>query len=327
MIDSPERSGAAEPVRTPVIVNQGGRKLGERLAAHWSRPQILEHPKDAPAWAIPPHADVLVTQPSAWNGAGQSPPPGWPFGLHFIQVITAGVDPYPSWLFEGAIAACARGVAAIPVSEFVLATILAYEKDFDAIRIHSPSQWKMRPLGSLQGRCLGLAGYGAIGRAIAVRAQPFGVRIVALRRGSGPLDANVEPASDFASLVAEADHLVLVLPLTPQTHHILDAAALTHAKNTLHVINVARGPLIDQEALLAALDQGRIGAASLDVTDPEPPPEGHRFYAHPKVRLTPHISWGDVKATDRLVEKIFANLDRYARREPIEDIVDPARGY
>jgi phosphoglycerate dehydrogenase-like enzyme len=309
------------------VINQGGSKVGEKMAAHWSSPKILTHPKAASPWEIVPEADVLVTQMSAWAAAPTSPPPGWPYGLRFIQLMLAGVDSFPPWLFDGPIVSCARGVAAIPISEFVLTTLLAFEKDFAALRVKHREQWKMRPLGTLHERCLGLAGYGAIGRAIAARARPFGMRIRALTRAEDILDPDVERAPDLASLIAEADHLVLALPLTAQTHRILDARALAHAKSSLHVVNVARGGLIDQEALLAALEEGRIAGASLDVTDPEPPPEGHRFYSHSKVWLTPHSSWGDIKATDRIVEKILGNLDHYVRGETIEDIVDPARGY
>jgi phosphoglycerate dehydrogenase-like enzyme len=134
-------------------------------------------------------------------------------------------------------------------------------------------------------------------------------------------------APDFPALIAEADHLVLALPLTARTRHILDAAALALAKPTLHVVNVARGGLINDDALLAALDEGRIAAASLDVTEPEPPPAGHPYYSHQKVRLTPHISWADKTSAERLNDKIIANFEHYLRGEPLEDIVDPVRGY
>lgn len=326
MAETSLRPGAAEPP-PPLIVNQGSAKIGELLAAHWSRPKILEHPKGAPGWDVPAEADVLITHAPPWRGAPKDPPPGWPHGLRFVQIMSAGVDPFPAWLFETVPTSCARGVAATPIAEFVIATILGHEKEFEAIRVRERAQWKMRPLGSLSGRCLGLAGFGAIGRAIAARALPFEMRILALRREARPLEAPIESAPDFASLIAAADHLVLALPLTAQTRRILDSRALAHAKKTLHVINVARGALVDEAALLAALDEGRIGGASLDVTDPEPPPEGHPFYSHPKVRLTPHISWGEVRATDRLAAKILKNLDHYVRGESLEDIVDPLRGY
>jgi phosphoglycerate dehydrogenase-like enzyme len=311
---------------SPVIVNQAGQKIGERLAAHWSSPRVVSHPRGTPPWEIPDDAEVLVTQHQLWTGRAEAPP-GWPFGLRFIQALTTGVDLFPPWVFDGPVVACSRGIPAEPIAEFVLMTILAQEKCFDAIRARDPSQWKYRALGTLGGKVLGLAGYGALGRAIAARAAPFGMRILALRRGAGAIEPPVEPAPDFATLVALADHLVLALPLTAATRHILDAAALSRAKPSLHVVNVARGALVDDAALIAALDAGRIAAASLDVTEPEPLPAGHPFYTHPKVTLTPHISWADATSADRLTAKILANLDHYMRGEPIEDVVDPSRGY
>jgi phosphoglycerate dehydrogenase-like enzyme len=319
-------ASATEVRRTsPVIVNQAGQKIGERLAAHWSAPRVVAHPRGAPAWEIPPDADVLVTQHQLWSERAD-PPPGWPFGLRFIQALTTGVDLFPSWVFDGPVVACSRGVPAVPIAEFVLTAILAHEKSFDAIRVNEPAQWKYRHLGTLGGKVLGLAGYGALGRAIAARAAPFGMRILALRR-SGPVDPPAEAAPDFAALVAAADHLVLALPLTAATRHIFGADAAARAKPSLHIVNVARGALVDDAALVAALDAGRIAAASLDVTEPEPLPAGHVFYSHPKIRLTPHISWADATSADRLTEKILANLEHYVRGEPLEGRVDPSRGY
>jgi phosphoglycerate dehydrogenase-like enzyme len=330
MSDLRPESPVEAPRPAPVIVNQGGFKLGERLAAHWSSPRVLAHPKGAPPWEIPPEADVLVTQQHLWAGRAAAPP-GWPFGLRFIQTLTTGVDLLPPWVLEGPVVACSRGVPAAPIAEFVLLSILAHEKRFDSIRVQDAAEWKPQwnetPLGTLGGKVLALAGYGALGRAIASRAQPFGMRILALRRGGGEVGPLAERAPDFASLVAEADHLVLALPMTAETRHILDTGALSRAKPTLHVVNVARGALVDDTALLTALDEGRIAAASLDVTEPEPLPAGHPFYAHPKVRLTPHISWSDAASVERLTDKILTNMDHYVRGEPIEDIVDPARGY
>lgn len=325
--DPPPRGDVA--ARPPVVVNQGGFKLGERLARHWTSPRVIAHPKDAPPWEIPPEADVLITQPHLWatRPESQGAPPGWPFGLRFIQVLTTGVDLLPGWFLEGPIVACGRGIPAVPIAEFVLASILAHEKDFDSIRVRDPSQWQQKPLGTLTGKRLALAGYGAIGRAVAARARAFGMNIMALTRTAHPAEADILWARDFPDLVAEADHLVLALPLTVQTRHIVDASALARAKPSLHIVNIARGALIDEAALLAALDEGLVAAASLDVTDPEPPPRGHPFYAHPKVRLTPHISWSDKTSADRLADKILGNFDHYVRGEPLEDIVDPLRGY
>jgi len=323
----PETSGKTRRP-APIIANQGGQKLGERLSAHGSAPRVIAHRKGAPPWEIPPEADVLVTQQHLW--AGKAAPPGWPFGLRFVQVLTTGVDLLPAWFLDGPIVACSRGVPAAPIAEFAMMSILAHEKRFDTIRVRAAQEWKPQwnetPLGTLHGKVLALAGYGALDQAIAKRAVPFGMRILALRRG-GAVDPPAERAESFAALVAEADHLVLALPLTAETLHILDAGALSGAKATLHVVNVARGGLVEDAALLAALDEGRIAAASLDVTEPEPLPAGHPIYSHPKVRLTPHISWSDAGSLERLIDLVLANLDHYVRGEPVDHVVDPARGY
>jgi len=128
-------------------------------------------------------------------------------------------------------------------------------------------------------------------------------------------------------VVASADHLLLALPATDATRALVDARLLAHAKPSAHLINVARGSLLDQNALIEALDAGRLGFATLDVTDPEPLPADHRLWAHPKVRLTPHVSSNFAAVRDRLLAKIEDDLDRFIRGEPLTDIVDRTAGY
>ncbi|MGA1860645.1 NAD(P)-dependent oxidoreductase [Azospirillum sp. 11R-A] len=120
---------------------------------------------------------------------------------------------------------------------------------------------------------------------------------------------------------------MLALPLTAATRGLVGAGLLAQAKAGLHLVNVARGALVDQDALLAAIDSGRIANATLDVTDPEPLPAGHPFYRHPAIRLTPHVSWSAPDFDRRLADRILANLDAYARGEPLRDVVDAATGY
>ena len=114
---------------------------------------------------------------------------------------------------------------------------------------------------------------------------------------------------------------------TPATHHLIDTARLAHAKPSLHLINIARGGLIDQEALRSALDDGRLACASLDVCDPEPLPEGHWLYSHPRVRLSPHISWSMPGALGALYDSFRHNLRRYLADQPLEGVVDVEQGY
>jgi phosphoglycerate dehydrogenase-like enzyme len=128
-------------------------------------------------------------------------------------------------------------------------------------------------------------------------------------------------------VVASADHLVLALPATDASRSLIDAALLAHAKPTAHLINVARGSVLDQDALLAALDGGRFGFATLDVTEPEPLPADHPLWTHPLVRLTPHISSNYTLLRGVLFDKVAANLERFVRGEALADIVDPAAGY
>ncbi len=108
---------------------------------------------------------------------------------------------------------------------------------------------------------------------------------------------------------------------------MIDAALLAKAKPGLHLVNIARGAQVDQDALLAAIEDGRIAGATLDVTEPEPLPAGHPFYHHPAIRLTPHLSWIDPAVEERLADKIVANLDAYAQGEPLHDVVDVGVGY
>jgi phosphoglycerate dehydrogenase-like enzyme len=124
------------------------------------------------------------------------------------------------------------------------------------------------------------------------------------------------------AVVASADHLLLSLPATDATRSLIDAAVLAQAKPTAHIINVARGSVLDQHALVAALDQGRLGFATLDVTEPEPLPADHPLWNHPRVRLTPHVSSNYTAVRQVLFDKITADLERFIRGEPPSDIVD-----
>jgi phosphoglycerate dehydrogenase-like enzyme len=123
------------------------------------------------------------------------------------------------------------------------------------------------------------------------------------------------------------EHLVLAAPLTPATRHIIDRGSLACAKPGLHIVNVARGALIDDDALLQALDTGLVGRATLDATEPEPLPSGHPFYRHPRVRLSPHASVHTPKTPERFATKFAENLARFRGGNALLDRVDFGRGY
>ncbi|NHN88835.1 NAD(P)-dependent oxidoreductase [Acetobacter conturbans] len=326
-----------EFARRPVILNQIGGSMTTVLGDYADRIDVISGDRDAAEPWKTGGADILLTGPSrAWAKAPSTPPTDWKDGPRWVQIASAGIDSFPDWVLSGRHVTCGRGDAATPIAEFVLSALLDYERDIDRLRPTSPREWeaaaqalRKRPeTGTLHGRTLGLAGYGAIGQAIAVRARAFGMRVQVLRRS--PLTATsgeIEPVQSLTDLFRQADHLVLAMPLTQETRGIVDREILQQAKPGLHLVNIARGALIGQDALLHALDAGRPAFATLDVTTPEPLPADHPFYTHPRVRLTPHISWAGPHVRENLARRISINLDRYLRGEPLLDTIDPTRGY
>lgn len=327
-LNQKSRRGATG-VRAPVIVNQLGPELRQAIADHWSLPSIIDHPAGRPPWQIPAGVDVLLTRPFAgWDAAPSAKPDGWPFDLRWIQTASTGVDFFPSWLFEEATVTTGGGVAAIPIAEYVLAAILAFEKRLHASQATGAADWGKGSFGSVYGKKLGIAGFGSIGRAVAERAFAFGMSVKALRRSAwSDAEPGVEPVGSIEELIDDVDHLVLALPATSKTFHLVNADVLSRARKSLHLINIARGSIIDQAALLQALDAGQLAGATIDVTDPEPPPDGDPIYQHPKIVLTPHISWTGGESARLLADKIIANLDAYARGAPLADRFDKALGY
>lgn len=321
----------------PLLVDQIGGPIAHLLADYTEQVRVISGDcENAAPWDVQ-GADILFTRPSrAWANAPSRPPIAWQKGPRWVQIASTGVDCFPKWVTEGRLVTCGRGDAATPIAEYVIASLLHHERQIDTLHPASPKEWetmiapfRQNPVtGTLRGRNLGLAGYGAIGRAVANLASAFGMNIHVLRREPWKGETNgVQPVQSLSELFRVSDHLVLAMPLTPDTRHIVGADVLRQARPGLHLVNVARGALIDQEALLRALNNGRPAFATLDVTTPEPLPEGHPFYTHPRIRLTPHISWVGPSVRDNLVRRIRTNLTHFLQGKPLIDTVDPARGY
>jgi len=137
----------------------------------------------------------------------------------------------------------------------------------------------------------------------------------------------VEILDNLVELVEVADHIVLALPATRDTYALFDGKLLANVKPGAHLINVARGTVLDQTSLMNQLEDGTLAYATLDVTEPEPLPLGHPLYTHPKVRLTPHVASLHPTVNRALYEKIADNLERYLRGDTLQDLVDPVAGY
>jgi phosphoglycerate dehydrogenase-like enzyme len=277
---------------------------------------------------LPPgvEGEVLVTYP--WASANLDRVLAR--GVRWVHVIGTGVDAFPLAQLGGQALTCSRGASAVPIAEWVLAVMLAFEKRLPESWIAKPPAggWSRAALGTLHGKTLGLVGCGAIGSAVARRALPFGMRIRAFRRSvDAPEVEGVALARSITELAAASDHLVVAAASTPATRHLVGRELLAAVKPGVHLVNVARGALVDQDALREALDDGRVAAASLDAVEPEPLPEGHWLYTHPRVRLSPHVSWSMPGAADLLLEVFIDNLRRYRSGEPLIGVVDREAGY
>ncbi|MGH6861005.1 MAG: NAD(P)-dependent oxidoreductase [Phyllobacterium sp.] len=324
------RQSTDNPASKPLVIacNLDEDQVG-RLRAHGSLPEVIAYSDAANAWEIPQHADVLFTFFKGWAEAPKERPVGWPYNLKWIQIASAGIDAFPGWVFEVPVVTTGRGISAEAISEYVVAAIFAHEKQlFDSLLVHSAEAWVKRTLGLVSGKSVGLYGFGAIGKRTADKLSALGVHVSAVRRGEPDQETeNVKFFSSLEAMVAGIDHLVLAVPLTLQTRQSVNSTIFAASKPGLHVINICRGEVLDDAALLEAMDNGQVSAATLDVTAPEPLPANHAFYTHPNIRLTPHISWSSEDNASRIAEKLHGNLDRFVKGEPLLDVVVAGRGY
>jgi len=252
-------------------------------------------------------------------------------GVRWVQLTGTGADKVPAEVFVGRTVTCARGASAVPISEWVMAAILSRAKRMpETFLAQPPRHWNVPEarFDRVHGATLALIGLGGIGSAIATRALAFGMRVRALRRTAAPSPVpGVEVVGSLAELLPGADHVVLCAPATARTRHLLDAEAFARMTPGVHLVNIARGSLVDQEALRAALDAGTVGYATLDTVEPEPLPDGHWLYAHPQVRVAAHVSWYSPGGLDTVLDILIENLGRFASGEPLLHVVDPAEGY
>jgi len=274
-------------------------------------------------------ADVLIVRPVNVRGRRvDEAPRSWPWSLRWVQLVSSGIDFYPDWLFQGPPVTSGKGSNAEQVAEFALAAIFSAAKRLPEIFVKD-DDWSFSTLQPVRGKTLGILGLGSIGKSLAAKATALGLRVIALGRPGLPLEAGVpvEAVADIHQLFAESDHLVLSAPLTAQTRGLVGREVLASAKPGLHLINIARGGLLDQQALLEALDAGLIGRATLDVTEPEPLPAGHPLYSDPRVFISPHTCALSTEGFRGFAEDFLDNFQRYRQEQTLRNLVDHQRGY
>jgi phosphoglycerate dehydrogenase-like enzyme len=226
-----------------------------------------------------------------------------------------------------------RGVFRWPLADWVMAAMLFFA--FELRRVVEQQEhglWKPITGATLNGRTLGIIGYGAIGSAAAERARPFGMKIAVLRRhpSRSAADALVDKSygpAQLHDLMAASDYLLLAAPLTPATRGLVGAAELAAMKPSAVVINVGRGPVIDEAALIGALESNRIRGAALDVFNTEPLPAGHPFWTLPNVLLSPHTADRVDGFLDPALDCFLDNMERFRTGEPLRNLVDKHAGY
>ena len=256
--------------------------------------------------------------------------------LRWIHTRAAGLDNllFPELVESPVVLTNGSGVFSQSLGEFVLAAILYFAKDFRRmVRSQSAGKWDPFDVVEIAGQTVGIVGYGDIGRAVATRVRAMGMRVLAVKRHGPPL-YNVDPlvAQIFGpdrrvEMIAQCDYIVAAAPLTPETRSMIGEAEFAAMKPEAVVINVGRGPVIDEAAMVRALSEGRIKGAGLDVFDQEPLPEGHPFYKLENVLLSPHCADHTHGWLDQAMRFFIEQFERFQTGVPLQNVVEKKLGY
>lgn len=253
--------------------------------------------------------------------------PGMP-GVEWVQSTWAGVTPLLGIDRRDYVLTNVRDIFGPQMSEYVFGYLLAHElRISERAEAQRARRWLPEASGRLEGKRLGIMGTGSLGRSVAETARAFGMAVAGLNRG-GAAQAqfdNVLPVGRIDEFLSDLDYLVSVLPDTATTTGLLDAVALARLPEHCYFINVGRGNVVDETALVAALRSGRLAGATLDVFEEEPPPQDSPLWDAPNLNITAHISSISDPA---LVAPIFNdNYRRYRNGEPLNYVVDFEAGY
>lgn len=270
----------------------------------------------------------------------------WPMlrGVGLVLALVAGTEWLPDLVGPHVTVCNARGAHNVSTAEWTVAAILAMFKNFPLfLEVQHSGKWKRRfeapvnyakitgdsrplyppvMLEELTGKTVLLVGYGSIGKDIERMLAPFRVELVRIARSTRS-EPQVHAVSELDALIPHAHVIVLILPLTDETRRLIDAPQLALMRQGALLVNAARGPIVNTDALVEALQAGKVRAA-LDVTDPEPLPEGHPLWSCPNLLITPHIGGSSPQFTPNALRIAAAELRRYMNGEPLENVVQQA---
>jgi phosphoglycerate dehydrogenase-like enzyme len=309
-------------------------ELAERVRQRWPEMRVVHLPHHDQLAPELPDTDIFVgyvLRPEQLRLARR---------LKWLHTVSAGVAQlmYPELRDSGIVVTNASGVHAIPMAEHVIGMILALLRDLPgSVRYQLQHRWTQQEIwdGSarpreLHGQTAVLVGFGAVGRAVAERLRAMGVHVWAVTRSGQADPALAErafPVAQLDSALAGADIVVLAAPDTPETRRMIGAPQLALLKPSAILINVARGSLVDEPALVAALQSRAIAAAGLDVASQEPLPPESPLWSLDNVLITPHTSGVTERLWEREAELLIDNLERWFSGKPLRNLVDLSRGY
>ena len=300
----------------------------EQIKAVSSEVEVLDLPSEGEILESMPDVEVVFgTFTPAMLECGQK--------LRWVQVTSAGVDSvvFPQFVDSDVVLTSAKGIVGVHLADHAMALMLALTRGIHTA-IRNP-RWDQRmPIRDasweLEGKTMGIVGLGGTGRELAVRAHAFGMRVIAV----DPMPVEVPPQVEacrgmdgFDDLLEQSDVVAVCAPLTPETENMFDERAFSLMNNHALLINVTRGRIMKEDALVDALSSGAIAGAGLDVTPQEPLPEDHPLWRMSNVIITPHTSGGSPERGDRIVDLFCENLRRHMSGEDLLSVIDKNKGY
>ena len=307
--------------------------------------RVVNHPEEIPdeVWE---QVEILYTR-RVLPKSEQAP------NLRWIQFHYAGVDhsiDAPILQNPDIVATSLSGAAAPQVAEHALTLMLALGHHMPEIlnlqqqASWSHERWAEYPPQELNFSTVGIVGYGSIGRRLAQLLQPLGATVLATKRDAmhpedsgysfkdigdqtGDLVSRLYPPQAFRAMFRECDYVVITVPLTAETGNMIGTREFDVMKSSAFLIDVSRGSVINQDALITALKEGMIAGAALDVFSEEPLPENHPLWNLPNIIITPHIAGYSARYNERAVTLFSENLDRYITKQSLHNVIDIQRGY
>jgi phosphoglycerate dehydrogenase-like enzyme len=308
--------------------------MAETIRARWPEMKVVHLPNYD---ALPPElpdTDIFVGYSLRADQLKRAKKLKW---LHSTAAGVAQLT-YPELRDSGILVTNPRGVFSVPMAEHTMGMLISLARNFlDSVRYQDKATWGQQPLWDkpqqlteLNGKILLIVGYGSIGQALAKRARAFDMRVWGVTRsgkGDAALAEKIVPASELRDVLPHADYVVIAAPETAETKHLIGAAEIARLKRGARLINVGRGSLLEEAALLAALDRGQLSGAALDVTSVEPLPENSPLWRAPNLFITPHTSAVSDRLWRRETELLVELLEKWFSGREMTNVVDLARGY